>query len=206
MQLKLKISYVPTASLVPYVGNAKEHPDWQVEQIARSIDQLGFNDPVGIWHDEDGTPIITEGHGRVLAAKKLGMETIPIVTLDHLDDDGRRAYTLIHNKLTTNTDYDLDTLADELANIDTIDMSEFGFDGIDDIEFEDFDGLGDGGGSRMGSGSGCRVVIGPHIVDIKEDGDECYKVAKALDPDRIIEFMHDALLNGDIGGNDEDES
>ena len=119
---------VPTDELVPYAGNAKEHPDWQVDQIAASIDQFGFSDPVGVWHDADGNAVIVEGHGRVLAAKRLGIERLPVVTLDHLDDEGRRAYTLAHNRLTTNTGYDQELLDAELAAITDIDMADFGFD------------------------------------------------------------------------------
>ena len=92
MQTKLKVEYARTSELVPYAGNAKEHPDWQVEQIANSIDQFGFNDPVGVWTRQDGQLEIVEGHGRVLAAKELGIENVPIVRLDHMDDDARRAY------------------------------------------------------------------------------------------------------------------
>lgn len=139
LQPNLKVSEAPTASLVPYVGNAKEHPEWQVEQIANSIEQFGFNDPVGVWHYKDGNPVIVEGHGRVLAAKMLGIESVPVVTLDHLDDEGRRAYTLAHNKLTTNTGYDEETLAAELASIVNIDMTELGFDESELSSLEDID-------------------------------------------------------------------
>lgn len=130
MQPSLSVKMVPTDELVPYAGNAKEHPDWQVEQIASSIEQFGFDDPVGIWHNPQGQPVIVEGHGRVLAAKELGITEVPTIALDHLDDEGRRAYTLAHNKLTTNTGYDADMLAAELDAISGIDMSEFGFDSL----------------------------------------------------------------------------
>ena len=131
MQPNLTVKMVPTDELVPYAGNAKEHPDWQVGQIAASIEQFGFDDPVGIWHNEQGQPVIVEGHGRVLAAKELGIEKVPTIALDHLDDEGRRAYTLAHNKLTTNTGYDADLLAAELDGITGIDMADFGFDDND---------------------------------------------------------------------------
>lgn len=139
MQPELSVTMMPTSELVPYAGNAKEHPDWQIGQIAASIEQFGFNDPVGIWHNPDGDPVIVEGHGRVLAAKMLGIENLPTVTLDHLDDEGRRAYTLAHNKLTTNTGYDEGVLASELDAIEGIDMSEFGFDAP--IILEELDGV-----------------------------------------------------------------
>lgn len=131
MNPELTVKMVPTDELVPYAGNAKEHPDWQVGQIAASIEQFGFDDPVGIWHNPQGQPVIVEGHGRVLAAKELGITEVPTIALDHLDDEGRRAYTLAHNKLTTNTGYDADMLAAELDAITGIDMADFGFDVVD---------------------------------------------------------------------------
>ena len=134
MNPELTVKMVPTDELVPYAGNAKEHPDWQVGQIAASIEQFGFDDPVGIWHNPQGQPVIVEGHGRILAAKELGIEKVPTIALDHLDDEGRRAYTLAHNKLTTNTGYDADLLAAELDAIEGIDMAEFGFDEAEALE------------------------------------------------------------------------
>lgn len=136
MTPELKVSRMRVDELVPYAGNAKEHGRRQVEQIADSIDQLGFNDPVGIWHDGDGNPVIVEGHGRVMAAKLLGIEEVPVITLDHLDDEGRRAYGLIHNQLTMNSGFDLDALNEELCNITTIDMSQFDFTVPDLVEEE----------------------------------------------------------------------
>lgn len=123
---------MPTAALVPYAGNAKRHPDWQVEQIANSIQAFGFNDPIAIWHDVAGHPVVVEGHGRLLAAKRLGMDEVPVIALDHLDEEGRRAYTLAHNRLTMNTDYDALLLDSELGAIEGFDMAEFGFE-VSDI-------------------------------------------------------------------------
>ena len=128
MQPKLKIETMKVADLVPYAGNAKEHPDWQIDQIAASIDQFGMNDPVGIWHDKDGRPTIVEGHGRVLALKRLGVEECPVIALDHLDDDGRRAYVHVHNQTTLTSGFDLDALNAELADIPGFDWEDFGFD------------------------------------------------------------------------------
>ena len=128
---KLKIEYVDINSIKPYKNNAKMHPEEQIEQIKKSIEQFGMNDPIGIWKDE-----IVEGHGRLIACQKLGMTEVPIICLDHLTDEERKAYTLAHNKLTMNSDFDLDILNDELLNIDTIDMSDFGFDIDLDIDEE----------------------------------------------------------------------
>ena len=102
-QPRLHVDWVPTAELVPYAGNAKVHTDEQISEICESIKEFGFSDPVGAWHDADGHAVIVEGHGRVLAARELGMDTVPVVWLDHLDDEGRRAYGLVHNQLTMDT-------------------------------------------------------------------------------------------------------
>ena len=128
MHPKLKVEYVPTESLVPYAGNAKQHGERDVDAIAESIDQFMFNDPIGIWHDEDGKPVIVEGHGRLLAAKKLGMETVPVIALDHLDDEARRAYVHVHNQTTLNTGFDIDVLNAEMASLPGFDWQGFGFD------------------------------------------------------------------------------
>lgn len=121
--MKLKIEYIKTDDLVPYAGNAKLHPAEQIEQIKKSIEQFGFNDPVAVWKDNE----IIEGHGRLIAAKELGMDKIPIIRLDELTDEQRRAYTLVHNKLTMNSGFDDELLDLELESITDIDMSDFGF-------------------------------------------------------------------------------
>jgi ParB-like chromosome segregation protein Spo0J len=123
MEQKLKIEYVPIDSIKEYKRNAKLHPDEQVEQICNSIRETGFNDPIGVWHGE-----CVEGHGRILAAKKLGMKEVPIIRLDELTDEQRRAYALAHNKLTMNSGFDIELLDMELAEIETIDMQLLGFD------------------------------------------------------------------------------
>ena len=131
---KLSVSYLATDQLVPYVGNAKEHPDWQVEQIANSIAEFGFNDPIGVWHDPDGQTIILEGHGRLLAAQHLGMTEVPVLVLDHLSDEQRRAYVHVHNQTTLTSGFDMELLEKELASIDGYDWSDFGFDLEDVLE------------------------------------------------------------------------
>lgn len=132
---KLKIEYMYVGDLTPYENNAKLHPDEQIEQIKESIEKFGFNDPIAIWGKDN---IIIEGHGRLQAAKELGIDQVPIVRLDDLSDEERKAYTLVHNKLTMNSGYDFDTLQKELDSISDIDMSDFGF---DDSEMPDIDGL-----------------------------------------------------------------
>lgn len=129
---RLTIEYVDINSVKPYKGNAKLHPREQIEQIKESIDKFGMDDPIGVWKNE-----IVEGHGRLIACQELGYTEIPIIRLDHLTDEERRAYTLAHNKLTMNSDFDIDILNDELMKFDTIDMGVFGFDisqNLDDLD------------------------------------------------------------------------
>ena len=118
----LKIEYVDINSIRPYENNAKEHPIEQIEQIKKSIQEFGNNDPIAVWHDE-----IVEGHGRYEALKQLGETSIPIIRLDDLTDEQRKAYTLVHNKLTMNSDFDFEMLTEELNSIIDINMEDFGF-------------------------------------------------------------------------------
>lgn len=123
----LRDSMMRVSDLVPYIGNAKKHPDWQVEQIVNSIQAFGFNDPIAVWQDVANHWVIVEGHGRLLAAKQLGMDEVPIIRLDHLDDEARRAYTLAHNQTNLTTGFDYQLLEAELDAIEGFDMVEFGF-------------------------------------------------------------------------------
>lgn len=121
--MDLKIEYVPIDSIKPYSKNAKLHPAEQIEQIKKSIQEFGFKDPLATWHGE-----VMAGNGRLQAAKELGMKELPIVRLDDLTDEQRRAYALVHNKLTMNSPFDDGILSEELENILDIDMSMFDFD------------------------------------------------------------------------------
>ena len=126
----LKIEYLDIEALTPYSGNAKEHPPEQIEQIMESIEQFGMNDPIAVCGENN---IIVEGHGRWLACSLMDMKKVPVIRLDHLSDEQRRAYTLVHNKLTMNSDFNLEQLEIELAGIDEIDMADFGFE-VDEPE------------------------------------------------------------------------
>lgn len=125
---ELQIEYIPIEELKPYANNAKIHTGEQVDQIKRSIEEFGFNDPIAVWKDNE----IIEGHGRLLAGIELGLETLPVIRLDELTDDQRRAYMLVHNQLTMNTGFDAEVLNIELDNIE-MDMEQFGF----EIDFND---------------------------------------------------------------------
>ena len=126
----MKIIKINIDEITPYKNNAKMHTPEQIEQIKRSIEQFGMNDPIAVWGKDN---IIVEGHGRLEALKQLGYTEVDCIRLDHLTDEERKAYTLAHNKLTMNTDFDFDILNMELGDIADIDMSNFGF----DLEFEE---------------------------------------------------------------------
>lgn len=121
--MKLKIEYVKPGTLKEYKNNAREHHDADVDAIAASIKEFGFNDPIGVWHDT-----IVEGHGRLLAAIKLKLKEVPIIRLDSLTDEQRKAYALAHNKTAELSNWNFDVLDSELKDIAEIDMSQFGFD------------------------------------------------------------------------------
>lgn len=124
---KLKIEYLNKKELKPYANNAKIHTPEQIEQIKNSIIQFGFNDPIAIYKDNE----IIEGHGRLLAVMEMDdIKEVPVIRLDNLSEEQRKAYMLVHNKLTTNTGFDFDILTLELEAITDIDMQEFGFEEV----------------------------------------------------------------------------
>ncbi|MGH2275599.1 site-specific DNA-methyltransferase [Streptococcus uberis] len=129
----MEIVKVGIDTIEEYEKNAKLHPKEQIEQIKKSIEEFGNNDPIAI----DENNIIIEGHGRYKALKELGYKEVEVIKLTHLSEEQKKAYILAHNKLTMNTDFDIDLLNDELADIIDIDMSDFGFEmSFDDEEDE----------------------------------------------------------------------
>src|SRR3954452_24019497 len=96
--MKLAVDYRPVARLIPFAKNARTHSDEQVTQIAASILEFGFTNPILV----DGRAGIMAGHGRLLAAQQLGLAHVPVVILSHLSEAQRRAYILADNKLALN--------------------------------------------------------------------------------------------------------
>src|SRR5690606_5203172 len=103
---RLKITYRKTGDLVPYAGNARTHSEKQISQIAASIRQFGFTNPVLV--DADGG--IVAGHGRVAAAKQLGIAEVPTIVLGHLTPAERRAYVIADNRLAELAGWDREIL------------------------------------------------------------------------------------------------
>ena len=135
-----KIEILKTESLIPYARNSRTHSEVQVAQIAGSIREFGFTNPVLI----DAENGIIAGHGRIMAAQKLGLKDVPCIRLDHLTETQRKAYVIADNKLALNSGWDEEMLGLELAELkgDDFDLSLLGFDDneIDDLLAETVEG------------------------------------------------------------------
>lgn len=125
----MKIEKININKIQMYENNAKEHPEWQIQQIKNSIQEFGFNDPIAI----DENNIIVEGHGRYLALRELGYEEIEVIRLEHLSEEQKTAYSIAHNKLTMNTDFDLEILKYEINKLqnEEFDLSLLGFENME---------------------------------------------------------------------------
>jgi len=121
----LQIISRPIDELKPYEGNARLHPEEQINEIARSIQEFGFTQPILI----DSQGIVIAGHGRLLAAQRLGMEEVPTIRLDHLTGSQRRAYTIADNKLALNSSWSVELLTAEIEKLkmESIDLDLLGF-------------------------------------------------------------------------------
>ena len=115
----MKIEQVKLDALIPYARNSRTHSDAQVAQIAASIKEFGFTNPVLI--DETGS--IIAGHGRVMAARKLAIADVPSIRLTHLTEAQKKAYVIADNKLALNAGWD-----DEMLAVELTDLKNMGFD------------------------------------------------------------------------------
>ena len=138
-----EIVYKNVAELIPYVRNSRTHDKDQVSQIVASIKEFGFTNPVLI--DDEG--LIIAGHGRVQAAQKLNLKTVPTICLDYLTEAQKKAYVIADNRLALNAGWDFDMLKVELNDLNDLefDVSLLGFDDkeINDILADPTEGLVD---------------------------------------------------------------
>ena len=121
VKMELQIVYLPPSDLNPYEKNARKHAQDDIEAIKKSILEDGFNDPIGIWGENNS---IVEGHGRQIAALELGLEKVPCIRLDHLTDKQRREYMIRHNRTAELSSWDFQTLEEECAAL-AIEGQEF---------------------------------------------------------------------------------
>lgn len=115
----LRVEYLPLSDLLPYARNSRTHSDEQVAQIASSIREFGFTNPILISPERD----IIAGHGRALAAHKLGLEKVPTIQLGHLTATQRKAYVIADNRLALNAGWDNSMLALELTELKDTDFN-----------------------------------------------------------------------------------
>ena len=123
----MNIEQIATNDLIPYARNSRTHSDEQIAQVAASIREFGFTNPVLI--DQDNG--IIAGHGRVMAATRLKLDTVPCIRLSHLSDTQKRAYIIADNKLALNSGWD-----EEMLKLELIELDALGFD-VDLIGFDD---------------------------------------------------------------------
>lgn len=206
---ELKVTYLPTAELLPYARNARTHSEAQVAQIAASIKEFGFNAPVAI----DADKMILCGHGRVMAAQKLGMETVPTVCLSHLTPTQKKAYILADNKLALNAGWDEDVLKIELEELELedFDLELTGFDEDeiekllrdpeDGAEEDDFDGEPP---EDPVSVPGDVWTLGEHRL-ICGDATKIEVIEKLLDGRKADLLMTDPPYNVDYEGKTKDK-
>lgn len=126
-----RIEMWPVTRLVPYERNARTHSPEQVAQIAASIREFGFTNPILV----DSSDGIIAGHGRLAAAKDMGMTEVPVIVLDHLTAEQRRAYVIADNKLALNAGWDVDLLSQEIQWLSEVDF-DISLLGFSDAEIE----------------------------------------------------------------------
>lgn len=179
--MKPQIEHLPLDALVPYARNSRTHSPDQIAQVAASIREFGFTNPVLI----DGQGGIIAGHGRVMAARTLGLAEVPCIRLAHLTEAQKRAYVIADNKLALNAGWDNDLLALELRELDQLgfDLELTGFDAreLDEIFAELDDENADGQGEADAvpdvrpdpiSKPGDVWVLGRHRVMCGDSTDE----------------------------------
>ena len=184
----LQVTYEEIQNLVPYARNARTHSKRQIRQIADSIHTFGFTNPVLV----NRSRMIIAGHGRVDAAKLLGMKTVPTICLENLTEDQIRAYILADNRLAEKAGWDNSILAIELQHLISVDL---GFEvTITGFEVPEIDLILEEAGQEQEEEEPVEISAGPAVTklgDIWLLGDHRLMCGDALD-----ELTYSALMNG----------
>lgn len=136
MNQNLEVAYIATTDVIPYANNPRTHSEQQVAQVAASIREFGFNNPI-LLDEHNG---IIAGHGRLAAAQKLGMELVPTITLAGLTEAQRKAYIIADNKLTENSAWDYELLEIEIDRLKEFDL-DLDLTGFEPKELQDILGI-----------------------------------------------------------------
>jgi len=193
--MPLKIKMTPVAQLVPYAANARTHSEQQITQIAASITEFGFTNPILTGADN----IIIAGHGRLLAAQKLGIDKVPVIVLEHLDEAQRRALVIADNKLAENAGWDEELLRVELAALDDLDF-DLDLTGFSDEELENLLGNPD---LALGEAEGEDDIPEPPEDPVSRPGDLwllgnhrllCGDATVATDVERVLGNVKPLLM------------
>jgi ParB-like chromosome segregation protein Spo0J len=179
---KSQIEYISTTALIPYARNSRTHSDEQVAQVAASIKEFGFTNPVLI--DQDNG--IIAGHGRVMAAMRLKLDEVPCIRLSHLSETQKRAYIIADNKLALNSGWDDELLALEIKDLQGMDF-EIDILGFDDSEIDDILGLAEDEDFEPELNSDDREPIRNMTFTVSDEQhaiiEEVLKLAKDFDPE-----------------------
>ena len=193
------IEQIPTADLVGYARNARTHSDEQIGQIAASIREFGFCNPVLI----DAQNTIIAGHGRVLAAGRMKLETVPCLRLTHLTDAQRRAYVIADNRIALSSGWDSELLANELSDLhaDDFDMALLGFDADELSTLLGMDTPTPGGTGEGGESQYTNKITAPiyepkgerppirDLSDKTKTNELCSEIEKAELPEDVCGFL-----------------
>jgi ParB-like chromosome segregation protein Spo0J len=172
-------SEIEVLKLIPYINNARTHSESQINQIAASIKEFGFRNPILV----DGENGIIAGHGRVMAAKKLGLTTIPYIDCSDLTEAQKKAYIIADNKIALNAGWDEELLKLELEDIEVsdIDMELLGFSdeelkrliGVEDADTEEGEITDDGNRNLLLVEFINESELQKIFEELKERGFEC---------------------------------
>ena len=145
----LQITEVDITSLIPYAKNSRTHSDAQVAQIAASIKEFGWTNPILV----DGDKGIIAGHGRLMAARKLGYDKVPVIELKDMTETQKKAYVIADNRLALNAGWDMEMLKIELENLKELefDLDLLGFDA------KELDAILEHGGQRRDFGLSIQI-------------------------------------------------